>query len=602
MHKRKNGMRFVSSLLIGALAAVPCETLAQQHSRQSGNSAGRRQYYCPPAQSPQNPCPPAPLGANSSGEMLTIPSDSSSNANDSDPNSPSSDDANSQATTNNEQGDPLSQNQTEIPSNQPDAQVAQAFQDFDTAGTPLLNPPGMAGDFLGFVNTSNFFAGPGFAPITTSNFGTVLDGLASNDLGSTFSVTLPQGLIGGGFQLTQDVTAIFDSGTGQIDFSSLDDGERAALSTFLGQQASQQLGRSVSLPDGELKNLNANNGPGGADLGLTGSVLVGGFAQGINITLPRTGNQVSRYKISDQTSPIPRDRILFSYSGFNSVPFSGGTVDVQRMVPGFEKTFNSGDSSIEVRMPFASTLDHDQIINGNGVLMGGTATQLGNLSFTLKQLVAQGENSAISTGLILELPTAEDIIYSNAVTEIQRASESVQLSPFIGGLVTPTERTFFQAFGQIAFDTNGETVVVTDRTLGGNGVGRLQDPTTLFADLQAGVWAYRNEDAFRLSELSGIAGLLEIHFNQALQKTDSMTALVGGNTYTFGSRDKIAVANLTAGSTFEFGKQSTLTCAYVIPLTDRDRQFDNEFQVLYSHYLDKRGSGMRVPSPRRSFR
>lgn len=604
-----NFKRFAAKAILGG--ALTLTITMSAHGQQRGARSKQFQRVpCPPPYSvvPDN-CPPEMTIPDNRNEPVSPVPDSDGNLRlptDSEQQPNASDSTTSNPNTNPQSVDQQLQNAQQPLSPQTQQQFSTARADASARGNfGVTTAPNMIGDFIGFVNTSNFSAGSGFAPLTISNFGGVLDGLSSTPNGSDFDVTLPQGLTGNGFSLSQDVNATFNGSDGLINTSSLDDGERTALLTFLSQQGSQQQGRTVSLKDSELGNLHATNvGPGTADIDFAGidSFLVGGFSENLSISLPRTGTQVSRYKISEQSSPIPRDRFIFSYSGFNSVPFSGGNLDVQRFVPGFEKTFNSGDSSLEVRMPFASTLDNNQTIDGNGVLTGGTATQLGNLSMSLKQLVAQGENAAISTGVILELPTADDIHYSNSVTSIRRYSQSVQLSPFIGGLVTPTDRTFLQAFTQVAFDTNGEAVVVTDKIFSGSGAGRLQDPTTLFVDLQAGAWAYRDESATRLNELSGLSGFLEIHFNQALQRTDSLTTVVSGNTYTIGERETIAVTNLTAGSTIELGKQSTITCAYVVPLTHQDRQFNNEFQVLFSHYFDKRGSAMRVPSPRRSFR
>ncbi len=62
-------------------------------------------------------------------------------------------------------------------------------------------------------------------------------------------------------------------------------------------------------------------------------------------------------KLSENTSPIPRDRVFVNYSYFDNVPLQQGGVDVNRFVPGFEKTFFNGITSVEVRAPMASTLD-----------------------------------------------------------------------------------------------------------------------------------------------------------------------------------------------------------------------------------------------------
>ena len=249
---------------------------------------------------------------------------------------------------------------------------------------------------------------------------------------------------------------------------------------------------------------------------------------------------------------------------------------------------------------FASTFDSYQPIT-NGQVLGASNTELGNLTFSLKQLIARGDNAALSAGLSLELPTADDIEFENDAFYIRRSSESVHLAPFVGGLWTPTPRTFIQTFGQLSFDTNGEEVVVQDKYFGGVGTGRLQDATTLFADLSGGYWFYRNLQAARASQISGVAGILEMHFNQTVQDTDFLNTTVGGNSFRFGQPGgSLGVANLTVGSTIELGMKSTVTAAYVTPLTDRDRQFNSEFQVMFNYFFDGRGSPFRVPSTGRA--
>ena len=325
----------------------------------------------------------------------------------------------------------------------------------------------------------------------------------------------------------------------------------------------------------------------------------GGLNSGAQVDLPRTGVAISRFKASEQTSAIPRDRILFNYGIFNHVIGAGGPRDVHRFVPGFEKTFNDGNSSIEFRMPFASTFNSHQSAT-DGAFLGSTNTELGNITWSLKHLVATTDDAAFSAGLSLELPTSDDIVFEGEAYRLRRESQSIHLAPFFGLLITPSERAFFQTFVQTSFDTNGERVTVTDKQFGATGGGVMQDATTLFADFSSGYWFYRNEAVTRPSQVSGIAGILELHYNQTLQGSDHVNTTVGGNTFQFGQPGaNFSVLNLTAGSTVELGKKSTLTAAYVMPITE-DRQFSSEFQVLFSYYFDGQGSPFRIPSAMRN--
>ena len=66
---------------------------------------------------------------------------------------------------------------------------------------------------------------------------------------------------------------------------------------------------------------------------------------------------MGRTKIAENTSPIPRDRLLFDYSYLRRRAAVPGGVNVNRFTPGFEKTFFDGLMSFEMKVPMATTLD-----------------------------------------------------------------------------------------------------------------------------------------------------------------------------------------------------------------------------------------------------
>jgi len=107
-----------------------------------------------------------------------------------------------------------------------------------------------------------------------------------------------------------------------------------------------------------------------------------------------------------QPSPLPRDRILFDYSFFGNVPLTPSGVDVQRLTPGFEKTFFDGMMSFEMKVPMLVTLDSN--INADGPPPRRTASSA-NLALTLKSLLIYRENWVLSGGLTVAVPTADDV-------------------------------------------------------------------------------------------------------------------------------------------------------------------------------------------------
>jgi len=98
-------------------------------------------------------------------------------------------------------------------------------------------------------------------------------------------------------------------------------------------------------------------------------------------------------------------------------------------------------------------------------------------------------------------------------------------------------------------------------------------------DLEIGRWLYRNP---RAPWLSGVACVVEFHYTTTLQDADSVTAIVGLDSLTFGnSANRMDVPNLTVGLHGEIADRTLLRVGGVFPLDDDadDRFFDAELQV-----------------------
>ena len=474
-----------------------------------------------------------------------------------------------------------------------------------------MRAPEMIGDFLGFTIGTTLAQSTLIPPKPFELSGQGLQNLpVLFDAAQGMTLGIPAGsLIGNGLNpLAETVTLRLTEsqpGSGNFDTldpTSLDGTESAALGSWLGNGAGsllqpadpiagninpQQAGFSAT-PDGAAAE---------ADLKVTTTGFnVGGFAPGQQLHLFRPGSQISRYKAGEQNSAVPRDRIFFNDSFFGSVPGTGGAQDVNRFVPGFEKTLGNGESSLELRLPFASTFDSNQSFGINGQASGGSGAELGNLTVAYKHVLTQSETLMTTAGVGLELPTADDLVIQSSAVRIARKGESIHINPYVAALYTPDDRWFTQTFLQMSFAANGEQTTIQDLQFDSSSTGILQDATVLFADTAAGYWFFRKELTTRPTELSGIAGILEIHFAQTVQDTDVLSAHVGGRDYVFGtSGGSIGLANLTTGAVFQFGTQSTLTLAWTTALTHTDRQFDNEFQVLFSYYFDGLGSTFSNP-------
>ncbi len=233
-------------------------------------------------------------------------------------------------------------------------------------------------------------------------------------------------------------------------------------------------------------------------------------------------------KVAENNSPVPRDRVSFRYNYFkNSIPVRGlasspalgqpftvagvpfqfnqvqpasRDYDVHLYTLGLEKTFFDEMASVEVRVPFARTLDSDlDLVSGvpvsvapgivpavqptPGQTLGGSDTELQDMNVILKAIIAQDPSRRwiVSSGLGVTIPTGEDlnvtvVDYSNDIAgdpgdaflprginafafdqrtrEFEIENETWGLAPFLAAAMRPTDRTFVNAFFQIDVPLN----------------------------------------------------------------------------------------------------------------------------------------------------
>jgi hypothetical protein len=312
-------------------------------------------------------------------------------------------------------------------------------------------------------------------------------------------------------------------------------------------------------------------------------------AETINLnSSPGTGGGVGRIKLAENTSILPRDRFYFNYQFFDSVPLSGRGTDVNRFVPGFEKTFFNGWTSVEVRVPFATTIDNVQDLNA----LGSNNVELGNVTVFLKSLLYQSDTFAFGAGLTITCPTANDLSVVLDGQEIGRVeNEGTHLAPYLGAIWAPG-RLFNQLYVQYDVDATGRPVFGTGGQSAPNGLvetGRQNDTSVLFLDYSVGYWVYQNNCCDAL--LRGIAPVFEVHYNQALGNGD----INDSGTIVFADiNDNFSIVNLTFGTHFLLGDRSTVTLAGGAPVTD-DRGFNYEFHVLFNYMFGQVNRLTRTP-------
>jgi hypothetical protein len=305
---------------------------------------------------------------------------------------------------------------------------------------------------------------------------------------------------------------------------------------------------------------------------------------------PGAGGVVGRQKISEDLNPMPRDRLIFNYDYFSDTPLTANGQDVRRYVLGFEKTFFNQMTSVEFRVPFASTLSSDILAGSEN-----TQTELGNIRFLLKGLLYTSPTLNISTGLGFYLPTGQDTNVTSSTGEslVHIDNRSVILSPFVGVLFTPTPRLFGQIWFSWDFDTNGCPVDITNATFTGlQPAGRINDQTLMQADIQLGYWILQPGQTTGL--VRGLAPFLELHYGTTLTDADSVQA----NGFLLTNLDnRIDEFNISAGFATLMSDNLMIMFGAAAPLRqDSDKGFDYQIGFRASYYFGPTAAQRRATS------
>lgn len=304
----------------------------------------------------------------------------------------------------------------------------------------------------------------------------------------------------------------------------------------------------------------------------------------------------SRLNISESNTPLPTDRVYFSYRHFanaspSNVSFFPQNFDLERYTMAGERTFFDGMMSAEIRLPIEYRLASDIESNivtfdpsfipgatpGISPIVGGRETELANISLIFKALLLERKDYAVSAGLGVTLPTAQDVTYNSNIDTILdqngvqlrnisqissvAANETVYLAPFLSWMCKPSKRFFHQGFFQVEVaanpsrvhtnavggftaDFNGDTVFdptdPTDGTLtffspslpltGGFGSGvvtqDLNPQVLMRLNLGFGYVMYENQRADWIQRLTG---LFEAHYTGTL--SDANISEAGLNTF-----------------------------------------------------------------------
>lgn len=292
---------------------------------------------------------------------------------------------------------------------------------------------------------------------------------------------------------------------------------------------------------------------------------------------------------ADGGSVIPRNRVFFHYSYFDSVALGQG-IDLHRFTPGFETTLAHGLMSLEARFPIAATLDASPLLNGT---VSSNEIEFGNVSLHLKSVLAGGDDWLLSGGLQLTLPTADD--YSLLINDRGRSAEflrlendTVHLMPFIGLASAPNDRFFSQSIVQLDFDGLGRSVKLAPNALNGGSltsIGRLNDAAFIYFDSNVGYWLLSDPEVSTRT-VTGVAPVFELHSAIPISGADRVGFAPLGS---LGTTRDYSILTATFGCVFELWHTTLLQIGYSSPLEGGSNEdFDGEFRAMVSRRFGSR--------------
>jgi hypothetical protein len=427
-----------------------------------------------------------------------------------------------------------------------------------TLEVPVVKGGGSATGYLPGQNLSGFSVGGGQETVYTP--GTYLGGPNGSDAS------------GDGLNDTWQLTRVVANPTSRLlRYQGRTSGN--SFNTKVGSTATLNGGQSPTDPaiNGDVTDLQFSNGK----ISVQAVALV-------VLELPPLG--LRTLKLAENNSPIPRDRFFFTYNYFNNVILDGGgRINVNRYIAGAEKTLFDGMASLELRIPFSSTINSDQYTDERNF----TDTEFGNVTLIYKHVLAETERTILAGGMGLVFPTADDarLFDVDGVQLVHLNNDMVRLQPYLGLAHKFNDRLFFQSFVQLDVMPRGNRIYGAVEPVPAQPLpllGRLDDQPLLFADGSINWWLYRDESPFRKG-LTGIVPSLELHYTSSLNNADSIRVsqptAFGTDAIDIRSMiNRFDYLNLTFGTHFVFGRGATITPGLVIPLRKGyDKEFDGEF-------------------------
>jgi hypothetical protein len=298
-------------------------------------------------------------------------------------------------------------------------------------------------------------------------------------------------------------------------------------------------------------------------------------------------------KVSDNNSPLPRDRVYYRFSNYQDLikvqsqavsASTNQTFVTPKSLPvhtvGLEKTFFDGMTSVEVRVPFSERVLVDELYatdNGDFLNAASFATAgEGNVSVITKAVLGDSDDLLWTGGMAIESPTGRDSAFDFPEISGEYLNKAVFIYPYLAALWTPDDRCFHQAFLGINVPVSSDELLLYDPTQFDQVELSRTDvdlPTLLSVDWSSGYWLCRNRD----SCVTDLALIGEVHYTTSLGTPDGTST-----PFAAAGASSVDLVNLTGGVHVQLGPKMSLRVSGVVPVADRP--FDNELTAQWTYW------------------
>jgi hypothetical protein len=238
------------------------------------------------------------------------------------------------------------------------------------------------------------------------------------------------------------------------------------------------------------------------------------------------------FKIADNESPRPQNRLFFDYNYYNNANITVPGLsqsDVHREVFGFEKTFLDGNASFGLRAPLIQ-------VTGDGSVR---SSDFGDLSIVLKYAWINdcATGNVLSSGLVVTTPTGPDL------NTVDGNIHPTLLQPFVG-VIWGMDNFYVQGFSSVCVPTDS------------------RDVTLFLNDVAVSYRLYCNRGSDQL--VTSVTPSFEVHVTTPLTHRNADAVIFIPD-----------VVVLTGGVHVGLGHRSTLSLGVGTPITG-PRPFDVE--------------------------